>query len=812
MSKRPIVWAALIWIAGAIAALGWKLHFVSLGMTIVLAAIAVCVIVLQIPGRLWMMYSLILGISIGYNGWYDQKNVSELSFEMEGSAVVIRGTIISPVELDGDRVSFLLQAELVQQEPIAEKLQVFVRLASVQEQLVASKWSRGDSVMLTGELQRPMQARNFGGFDYRRYLYLQHIHWLLQIKGADQVGDAGPTGKAGQTAARWLDQWRLSLGHRMDLWYGEQGGFMKSLVLGIREDLNPDQFRQFSELGLTHILAISGLHVAVVLGGLAGALRLMRVTRETNLLVCMLAVPPYVLLTGASPSAVRAGLMALLALFALRVRIAKEALHLAAMAALAMLIYNPYFLYDIGFQLSFLVTVGLMIGVPGFQRLFHLKPKWLSDTIAVTTVAQAVSFPITIYYFNQFSLLSWSANLLLVPLLSLVVLPLGMISLLLGLAWEPLGGWLGKPAAWANELSFRIVEEVASWSWGATTWASPEWWWLAGYYVLLLALYKGSLYWREQERLTPLLLASVLFIGLIFYGYHPDVLHRQGTVQFIDVGQGDAILIRTPERKTILIDGGGTLSFAKADDGWRSRKDPFEVGRKLLVPLLKKRGVHQIDWLVVSHYDTDHIGGLRAVLEDIPVRAVIANGSLRSGKVAEEFAGGVLEKKIPLFSPAAGETVRIDAHTRLDILHPYSDVAAAPVFLEDQNQRSVVVLMTMYGHRLLFAGDIGSREEEEIVQARRSGGGGDREEAEKLDVLKIAHHGSKSSTGDIWLDYWKPRMAVVSSGVRNVYGHPHPTVVERVVKSGAELLRTDVNGEIQMQVSSAGISVSKKLP
>jgi competence protein ComEC len=821
MNKRPIVWAAIVWIAGAAAALEWKLQLISLQISIVLAALAVCAVLLRLPGRQWIVITLILGISMGYNSWYDGRNVTLLELDEDRLEGIVRGTISSAVELDGDRVSFILLAREAslgekRQDLAAERLQVFVRLDSEQDQEAARTWRRGDAVELAGELQLPMSARNFGGFDYRRYLYRQHIHWLLNVKGAGNVSNVSQPAEFGIVAARWLDDWRTELGGRMERWYGEQGGFMKSLVLGIREDLDPDQFRQFSELGLTHILAISGLHVAVVLGGLAAVLRLARITRETNLLICMMAVPPYVLLTGASPSAIRAGLMALLALFALRIRIAKEALHLAAMAALVMLAWEPYYLYDVGFQLSFLVTVGLIIGVPMFQSLIRLKPKWLSDTIAVTTVAQAVSFPITIYYFNQFSLLSWSANLILVPLLSLIVLPLGMISLLLGFLWEPLGGWIGKPAAWVNELSFRIVEEVSSWSWGATSWAAPEWWWLCSYYALLIALYKSALYVKEHGKHTLFFLACGIFTCLVFYGYHPDLLHRHGVVQFIDVGQGDAILIRTPEKRTILIDGGGTVSFAKAEEGWRIRKEPYEVGRKLLVPLLKKRGVHQIDWLIVSHLDTDHIGGLRAVLEDIPVRAMISNGSLRQGEVAEELMNSLLEKQIPIFPAEAGESIRIDSETELEFLFPHLGMVEAPAFQEDQNERSVVALMTMYGRSFLFTGDISSREENQIVQARLQASptkeGSSTAAVNNIDVLKVAHHGSKTSTSELWLDYWRPQLAVVSSGVRNIYGHPHPTVVDRIGKSGAELYRTDLQGEIQIRVSSDGISVVQKLP
>jgi competence protein ComEC len=821
MRNRPIVWIAFVWIVGATTALEWELRIIPLWAAVGMAALAVCAVILRLPGRFWLGMALLLGVSIGYNSWYDQQNRSELiperfgleAEQLAGSRIIVKGVILSEVDVDGDRVAFTIRAKeaTINDRTAAlgeEKLQVSLRLATEEEQSTARTWRRGDTAELAGELRLPSPARNFGGFDYGRYLYYHHIHWQLNMKGAENasIGSASVDWTT-MRLLRTLDHWRTHLGRYMDRWYGEQGGFMKSLVIGIREDLDPEQFRQFSELGLTHILAISGLHVAVVLGGLASALRLARITRESNLLICMLAVPPYVVLTGASPSAIRAGLMALLALFALRVRIAKDALHLAAMAAIAMLIIQPYYLFDVGFQLSFLVTTGLIIGVPRFSRLLPLKPKWLADTIAVTTVAQWVSFPITVYYFNQFSLLSWTANLLLVPVLSLIVLPLGMVSLIAGLIWEPLGGWIGWPASYVNQLSFHLVESVSSWRWGKIVWASPSWWWIAAYYGLLSALYLSIIHWKTQGRARWIGAVGAAWMVLLFHGYHPDWMDKQGAIQFIDVGQGDAILIRTPEKRTILIDGGGTVSFRKPDEEvWRDRRDPFEVGRKLLVPLLKKRGIHHIDWLVVSHYDMDHIGGLQAVIEDIPVRAVLSNDTVGESPAAKALASQWLDRNIPVYSASRGQSMVIDKYTSMEVLHP-----AAPSHeltpTKEQNGHSIVILLTMYEKQFLFTGDIGMKEEHGIAFDRFSS-----TTNSAIDVLKIAHHGSKHSTSEEWLAAWSPRMAVVSAGARNVYGHPHPFVVDRISQQGAQLLRTDQDGEIDMRVNEEGISVSTKLP
>ncbi len=202
---------------------------------------------------------------------------------------------------------------------------------------------------------------------------------------------------------------------------------MKGLVIGMREDMDPAQYQQFSGLGMSHILAVSGLHVGVFLYGLTLALRMFRLTKESTMNVLMAAVPVYVLLAGATPSVVRAGLMAVIGLMAAKRKMLKDGLHILAFAALVMLFIEPYMLENVSFQFSFLVTGGLILGVPPLRRAFPdwKRGQWVLDMTAVSIVAELISFPLTIYYFNSYNLLSLPANLLLVPVISSISLPLG---------------------------------------------------------------------------------------------------------------------------------------------------------------------------------------------------------------------------------------------------------------------------------------------------------------------------------------------------------------------------------------------------
>ena len=352
---------------------------------------------------------------------------------------------------------------------------------------------------------KPGEARNFDGFNYAQYLRTQKIHWMVKVKGSDLAKVTPPDSWNVSHILRWTDAVRHKLGGKLDQLYGGiHAGYMKGLVIGNRDDLDPDTFMEFSRLGLTHILAISGMHVAVVVGCLLFVCTTLRMTRETSLTVVMWLIPVYVLLAGASPSIVRAGIMGMIGLYAARRRLLKDGLHILSVAALVMLLWNPYFLVNVSFQLSFIVTAGLMIFVPKLMPLLSFLPRWLAGTVGITVVAQLISFPLTIYYFNQVSLISVFANLILVPVISLVVLPLGMLSLLVGWVWMRGAGWLAAVTEWLNQITFRVVEWMNGSSALMTLWPSPSLAWILCYFVVLyslLSILKMRSEIREGERI-----------------------------------------------------------------------------------------------------------------------------------------------------------------------------------------------------------------------------------------------------------------------------------------------------------------------
>ncbi|NOV03541.1 DNA internalization-related competence protein ComEC/Rec2 [Paenibacillus planticolens] len=835
--KRPVVTGCCLWITGYVLALYSNLPWLTITTSALLLVEIVVIYLLRLPGRQPLCALLLVGVACGYFEWTDQRNVTALlplqqQENPDGTEVTLSGRFSSPVTVDGDRASFTVEAASVRFQDRAfplggESVQVSLRLLAQAQQEVASGWRRGDAVTLTGTLRSPSPARNFGGFDYRRYLRLHRIHWLLSAKGADQAQVEPAAARASVVQLlRWNDELRERLSRRMDLIFpAPQAGFMKSMLIGLTDDLDPERFQQFSELGLTHILAISGLNVAVFLGVCFWIMRRLKLTKETALRVCFWLLPFYILLTGASPSIVRAGLMTMVALYAARRGIAKDVLHSMAIVAWIMLLWNPYFLLDVSFQLSFLVTLGLILGVQSVSALLQtwISSSMLRNTASITLVSQCVSFPVSIYYFNQFSLISWLANAILVPVISLAVFPAGLAAIFVGLLYLPAGRGLGWLIAWLNEGIFWTTDKLQQLHAFKLIWPSPGLLWIALYYFLLVVIYG---LWRRlslgrtdelpirlervQSRRSVnlpmcLSLAAGGFLLLLWIGYSPERFDRSGLVQFIDVGQGDAILIRTPYGRNLLIDGGGTLAFSKPGEAWKARKDPYEVGRKLLVPLLKKRGIHQLDLLVLTHEDADHSGGLQAVIEQIPVKQFLFNGTYNPNAGMEKLFHTAIDRKIPMLSGERSEWIQLDAVTRLRVLYPFQETVGDAEIVQEQNEYSIVILLEMLGTKWLFTGDIGKESELALLGRLKD------DHSSRIDVMKIAHHGSKYSSSQEWLDYWQPGTAVISVGAGNRYGHPSADVVERLRMSGVHIFRTDRMGEVQMEVRKEGVFSRVKL-
>jgi competence protein ComEC len=668
-----------------------------------------------------------------------------------------------------------------------------------------------------------MTEGNIGAFNYREYLQTQRIHWLVQGKGYAASVLRAPSGLSLATVLSYLDDARAYTAAIItELYPGEQAGFMQGIILGTIDELDPEIYTDFSTLGLTHLLAISGLHVGVFMLFAGTVLHLLRISRERSALILLCLVPLYIIFTGAAPSAVRSGIMAMFGLWAARHQLFKDGLHLLALAATLMLISDPFYLEQVGFQLSFVVTAGLLLGVPLVR---HLLPNvrrnpWrgIFDLLAVSLVAQLASLPIILYYFHQVHLLSLAVNLLLVPFVSFIILPLGMLSVLVALVMHTT--LISSLIIFGNTQVFRLVALLSDVTALRLIWREPPLWWVFAVYAAfggLLVLMKQRLAEQALLRLLPMQRAaqmrrlafgvrgSGLALLILLVGAYIQLPPKASVLSFLNVGQGDAALVTTLSGAQILIDGGGSLPLPR--EPWRVRARPYDVGRQTVVPLLQQRGVRELDLVVLSHLDSDHIEGMRAVLANVPVRGVLWNGTYKDNALVEELFTDILARGIPLYRADEGDVLTFAPGVQLYVLGTGTEDGgnvAAIDYAYEQNSRSVGFILSLYGRNFLFTGDADDQEEAALMAHADHLFGKDRADRPTIDVMKVSHHGSRTSTSLAWLAYWQPQTAVISVGRNNLYNHPTPQVLTRLQIAQALVYRTDRDGEVQFRVAPDG--------
>lgn len=758
--------------------------------------------------KLWVS-SLLFLIGFSYYLGYDGQNQSELKpmlFSGEAEEELswtghMRGMIANPPVVDGDRLQFDLQVSTIQQQNEwasvqREKVRVSIRLESEKEQEQARHWERGETIQTLLTITLPDSPSNPAAFDYPRYLRHHHIHLVGKGTGLSSVVRE----KKPKWGLVWTDRWRQLLDSKIEeIFLPQSTPIFKGLLIGDKSDISWEIDRLFSTLGLSHILAISGSHVVVVTGVIIGSLLLAGLTRESALKWVLYFLPFYAILTGLTPSVIRACLMASLALIAILVRRKADGWNIIGLALLVMIFINPYYLWDVGFQLSFAVTAGLILFVSPLYKMLPLpaKARRLRGLLAVSLAAQLVSFPFMIFYFHQYSLLSLIANLFAVPLLAGLMVPAGMISLLFGLLHPAVPHLvvLGLDEMWQGIMV--LLQAMGEQRWFHLSWATPPWWWFALYGCAMFVLWIALSRLRSPEPNDKVLLAVMLgLLILIWYAHDPWPEQQGVTITFLDVGQGDAAVVELPGEKTLLIDAGGVPFWMQQGEEWEVRHKPFDPGRDIVVPFLRYRGISRVDTVIMSHGDEDHIGGMMAVLSELPVGKVIGNGGRPESERETEIIDWVKNREIPLYRAEAGASWRSTPGVSWRVLWP--DAEHSPLLNKD-NDRSVVLLLTAYGRNIMFVGDLERAGEEEVRKLWNR-----QYPSLPLDMLKVGHHGSDTSTSAEWLEWLHPQYAVISAGRNNRYGHPSLQVLERLAGAGTTILRTDTEGAVTVRITEDG--------
>jgi len=567
------------------------------------------------------------------------------------------------------------------------------------------------------------------------------------------------------------------------------GPLADALVLGRRETLDRGLADRFSAAGLTHLLAISGTHVALVATVLVLLGRVLRVPRDATLWLTILLIALYLAMIGAPPSAVRSGIMTGLTLLTFVLQRPSAPLAIMAAAAFAILALDPMATLDAGFQLSFAGVLG--IGLLRHALLQRIPRAWrrgkvmrpLTESMVVSVAAFVATAPIVAQHFGQVAPISILANLPAIPLTSLAIVGIGAACVA-----EPvspaLARLLADGASLALEALTKVVDAAAAVPGGHAQIARPQWWlWAAVGLALLLALEWGA---GMRKRVRWALASGAA--GSAFLLLPLAAAPARGLeIAFLDVGQGDAVAIHTPADRWLLVDAGP----------W---DEDYDAGEKRVLPWLRAHGARRIEAMVLTHPHVDHIGGAAAVMRGMPVGRLIEPGLPFGTPIYLGVLQTAEARHVPWSAARQDRTLRIDG-LELTFLWPTVDVLDAPA---DANDISAVLRIRYGSFAALLTGDAPSSVEHLLVT--RYG------EGLRADVLKAGHHGSRTASSEELLEAVHPALAVISCGRRNKYGHPAPETLDRLHADGVPVARTDEDGTVVVRVDPGGNAWRREEP
>lgn len=663
----------------------------------------------------------------------------------------------------------------------------------------------GERLLLGGVPRRPRGRSNPGGFNAAAYWRGRGVFATLTVDRPSWYS-LGPARSGG------VSEWARRLRHRV-LAANQRAlppraaYLVNSLVLG--EAVPPEGVdaqaveRTFRATGTVHVLVVSGTQVGLIL---LPVLWLCRRSLRLRRLGFLLAVPvctTYALLVGGDSSVMRAAWMGGGVALALSLWRDGDVLNLLGAAGLCLLAVNPMVIQDLGFLLSFAAVWGLVALSPlFFEALRRPAPligeeatvplrfgregmAWLlrrnAGLIAACLGAYLATAPLLAHYLQADARLAATANLVVVPI----------SALLLYAGWlHSLWALIGTPAGWLS----AAVTHLADGLWSCVSWFAaqpvahgsifPLPASLAAVVLILFALSAG----RGTRRLRPAFACLGAGWALLIAGESwPAAAPRHAEVTFLDVGQGDSVLVRLPDGRTMLVDGGG------------SPRAEYDVGERVVLPALRALRLPRLDLVVATHPHEDHVGGLPAVVREVPVGLFLDSGQNATSPLQRQLLLTLKERQVPFRVVQAGERFRFGV-AAIEVLAPFKPPLSGT--RSDLNNNSVVLRLELGGRRLLLPGDAETAAEERLLAS-----GVDL----RADVLKLGHHGSAHSSSPAWLAAVRPRVAVASCGVENRFGHPAPETVERLRGVGAVLCRTDRDGAVTCTLCPDGLRVHCEL-
>lgn len=617
----------------------------------------------------------------------------------------------------------------------------------------------GDLVEIKGEYSAPEVARNYKGFDYSQYLKTLNIYGTIKVEEAKIINKNQLSPiliSINNIKEKMIDNANRNMPKRT-------ANLLLGILIGERDNIQEDIIESFRTANLSHILAVSGAHTSYIILGITYLISKSKTPKRIGYIITIIILLIFIIITGASYSVVRACIMAIVVIGA-KICYRKENFFTSiCISLIIILIQNPFAINDIGLKLSFMGTAGIVIfnkSITNFFIKLKIKQK-IAEALSVTFSAQLMIMPITILNFNTISLTFFISNILASPLLGIIII-FGFISIFISSILNPISKILFLILHIFLELLILVSKVTEKIPGSSILVKTPNILFAIVYYILILFfnyffVIKQNPTRRFHKKIIKIITIkniknafkaiAVVFLIMLLLTRIVRIINPTFKIYFIDVGQGDSTLIVTPKNKKILIDGG-------------------EGKTNVLFQYLLDRRINKIDYIIISHFDSDHCNGLIEIIEKMRVENIVMSKQSKESEEYKKILEIIKQKNIKVSSVKAEDKIIIEKNLYIKILNP-----AEKFEFQDLNNNAIVAKLVYKNFSMLFTGDI-EKAEESLAKKYKN--------ELKSTILKVAHHGSKTSTSEEFLKYVEPQIALIGVGENNKFGHPNQITIEKL--------------------------------
>ena len=595
----------------------------------------------------------------------------------------------------------------------------------------------GMYIMIEGTYLEPKERRNYKGFNYKEYLKSKKIYGSIKIDNVTIIrkNSLSPiltiSNKARENIIETVNI----------ILPNDTAGVLKDILVGDNSELTDDIELTFRKSSLSHILAISGTHVSFIVLGVTWILLRLKIPKRVSYLLACLVLMFFIFVTGFSVSVIRASVMSIIMILSKVFYRKFDILNSMSLTLLVILIHNPFSINDISLQLSYLGVLGIVLFTKPISNFLNKKiNKRIASTISVTISAQILIIPIIVMKFNSVSTIFILSNIIAIPLMGIVIL-LGYITILIGFISIKFAIVIGRALDIIINLLILSARNLGAIPFASFTVVTPSTVLVLAYYIIIYLIFTNKKIYKQ------------VLIMILAYMIIMTFLPHNLTIHFIDVGQGDCTVIKTPHNKTIVIDTG------EMDN--------------VIVEYLLDRKIKRIDYLMISHFDSDHCDKAIEILDKLKVKNLIIGKQPEKSEEFEKIIKETIKKRVNIIEVKAGDEIIIEKNICIEIIWPESSkqINESPL-----NNNSIVAKIKYNNFSMLFTGDIEGIAEKYILDKYKKN-----VPILKCDVLKVAHHGSATSSTGNFLKVTKPYAVLIGVGQGNKFGHPNSEVIQRIM-------------------------------